>query len=92
VVHPRLPRTLAGLLRRAGFTVTGQWVHVLFNPQLTEDSFSASSMKTIAEFVPGRQGLSEADVAAWLADLRARNDEGDWFYSVNRYVFMATAP
>jgi SAM-dependent methyltransferase len=92
LVHPRLPRTLAGLLRRAGFTVTGQWVHVLFNPRLTEDSFSASGMKTIAEFVPGRQGLSEADVAAWLADLRARNDEGDWFYSVNRYVFMATAP
>lgn len=91
LVHPHLPRTLAGLLRQAGFTVTGQWVHVLFNPQLNEDAFSASHMKTIAGFVPRRQGLSEADAAAWLADLHARSDEGKYFYSINRYVFMAMA-
>jgi arsenite methyltransferase len=92
LVHPRLPRTLAGLLRRAGFTVIGQRVLVLFNSQLKENSFSASLMKTIAGFVPGRQGLTEADAAAWLADLHARSGEGDYLYSVNRYVFTATAP
>ena len=91
LVHPHLPRTLAGLLRRAGFSVTEQRVLALFNPQLTADSFSAFSMRTIAGFVPGRQGLTEADAAAWLADLQARSDEGDYLYSVNRYVFLATA-
>jgi ubiquinone/menaquinone biosynthesis C-methylase UbiE len=91
LAHPRLPRTLAGQLRRAGFRVTGQEVYVMFNPQLTPDSFSAHMMDTMARFVVGRHGLTEADAAAWVADLRARSDEGDYLYSMNRYVFQATA-
>lgn len=82
---------LAGLLRRTGFHVTEQLVHVMFNAQLAPDAFSTSYMNTIAQFVVGRQGLTEADAEAWLADLRARNDEGDYLYSINRYMFLATA-
>jgi arsenite methyltransferase len=91
LVHPRLPRTLAGLLRRAGFEVAGQRVVVLFNPQLHAQTFSANIMELMAEFVTGRQGLTAGDAQAWLADLRARADEGDYLYSLNRYVFLATA-
>lgn len=91
LVHPRLPRTLAGLLRRAGFRVTDQQVYVIFNPELTPDSFSAVHMHTVAGFVAGRHGLTEADADAWLADLRARADEGDYLFSMNRYLFQATA-
>jgi SAM-dependent methyltransferase len=91
LVHPRLPRTLAGRLRRAGFEVTGQRVVVLFNPQLHAQTFSANMMELVAEFVTGRQGLTADDAQAWLADLRARADEGDYLYSLNRYVFLATA-
>jgi SAM-dependent methyltransferase len=91
LTHPRLPRTLAGLLRRAGFDVTDRRVHAMFNGELTPDSFSAGLMETVAPFVPGRQGLTEADAAAWLADLRARADEGDYLFSLNRYLFLATA-
>jgi arsenite methyltransferase len=91
LAHPRLPRTLAGLLRRAGFRVTEQRVHAMFNAQMTPDAFSTSYMNTIARFVVGRQGLTEADAETWLADLRARDDEGDYLYSINRYLFLATA-
>jgi arsenite methyltransferase len=91
LVHPRLPRTLAGLLRRAGFDVTEQRVHTMFNAQMAPDAFSTRYMDSIAQFVVGRQGLTEADAEAWLADLRARSDEGDYFFSMNRYVFLATA-
>jgi arsenite methyltransferase len=90
LVHPRLPRTLAGLLRRAGFRVTEQRVHVMFNAQMASDAFSTSYMNSIAGFVVGRQGLTEADAESWLADLRARSDEGDYLYSINRYLFLAT--
>jgi arsenite methyltransferase len=90
LVHPRLPRTLAGLLRRAGFTVPEQRVVVLFNPQLHAETYSANTMELIAKFVTGRQGLSAEDTAAWLADLRARADEGDYLFSLNRYAFLAT--
>ena len=87
----RLPRRLAGLLRRAGFEVCAQRVLVLFNPTLHAQTYSGNVMDLIAEFVTGRQGLTAADAEAWLADLRARDDEGDYLFSLNRYVFLATA-
>jgi arsenite methyltransferase len=90
LVHPHLPRTLAGLLRRAGFEVAGERVVVLFNPQLHAQTYSANIMELMADFVTGRQGLTAEDAAAWLADLRARADEGDYLFSLNRYVFLAT--
>jgi len=90
-LHPHLPKVLARLMRAAGFTVTAQRVHVLFNTELTENSFSAFDMRAVAKYVPGHHGLTEADAAAWLADLQARSDAGEFFYSLNRYVVMATA-
>ncbi|GAA1305036.1 methyltransferase domain-containing protein [Pseudonocardia xinjiangensis] len=91
VVHPHLPCLLAGLLRRAGFTVPEQRVVVLFNPQLHAQTFSANMMELIAEFVVGRRGVTAEDAVAWLGDLRARADEGDYLFSLTRYVFLATA-
>jgi arsenite methyltransferase len=91
LVHPHLPRVLARLMRTAGFTVTAQRVHVLFNTELTDNSFSAFDMRAVAQYVPGHHGLTEADAAAWVADLQARSDAGEFFYSLNRYVVTATA-
>jgi arsenite methyltransferase len=91
LVHPHLPKVLARLMRAAGFTVTAQRVHVLFNTELTENSFSGFDMRAVAKYVPGHHGLTEADAAAWVADLQARSDAGEFFYSLNRYVVMATA-
>jgi len=91
LVHPHLPRVLARLMRAAGFTVTAQRVHVLFNTELTEDSFSAFDMRAVAKYVPGHHDLTEADAAAWVADLQDRSDAGEFFYSLNRYIVIATA-
>ncbi|MEV4596636.1 methyltransferase domain-containing protein [Amycolatopsis sp. NPDC049253] len=91
LAHPRLPRILPALLRRAGFRVTGHHVHPILNPRLTPDSFSATQMHIIAEFVPGHGGVTEADAEAWLADLRERAEEGEYFYCLNRYLFTAEA-
>jgi hypothetical protein len=48
-------------------------------------------METIARFVVGRHGLTDADVDSWLADLRERGAEDDYLFSVNRYCFVAVA-
>jgi SAM-dependent methyltransferase len=87
----RLPRRLAGLLRRGGFDVTEQRVVPIFNPRLHEDTFSAGMMETVAAFVPGRRGVTADDAAAWKADLRARGAEDEYLFSLNRYAFLATA-
>lgn len=91
LVDPRLPRRLPRLLREAGFTVTDQRVVVVHNPQLLPETFSANMMELISEFVTGRRGLTADDVATWAADLRGRADDGEYLFSLNRYVFLATA-
>src|SRR5689334_8734383 len=68
LVDPHLPCTLPGQLRRAGFRVTESRAIPLFNPAFEPDTFSALNMQTIARFVRGRQGLTDADADAWLAD------------------------
>ncbi|WP_098957632.1 methyltransferase domain-containing protein [Pseudonocardia sp. N23] len=86
----RLPRRLGGLLRRGGFDVTEQRVVPIFNPRLHADTFSVTIKETIAAFVPGRRGVTADDTAAWLADLQARAAEDEYFFSLNRYAFLAT--
>lgn len=91
LAHPHLPRSLPRLLRAAGFTVTAHRVVPLLNVTLSADGYSAGTMELIASFVAGRAGLTRADADAWLADIRARADEGDYLFSMCRYVFLATA-
>ena len=82
---------LPGELRRAGFRVTGRHLIPLFNPTYDQNTYSALTMETIARFVAGRQGVTQADVDAWMADLRERGAEDDYLFSVNRYCFLAVA-
>jgi len=91
LVHPHLPCTLPGQLRRAGLRVTRRSLIPLFNATYEQDTYSALTMETIARFVEGRQGLTRADVEAWTADLRERGAEDDYLFSVNRYCFLAVA-
>jgi arsenite methyltransferase len=91
LVDPHLPRTLPGLLRRAGFLVTGRHLIPLFNPTYEPESYSALTMDLIARFVVGRQGVTASDVDAWTADLRERGAEDDYLFSINRYAFVAVA-
>jgi arsenite methyltransferase len=91
LVHPHLPGTLPGQLRRAGFRVTGRHLIPLFNPRYEQNTFSAVSMEMIGRFVVGRQGLTDAVVDGWLADLRERGEEDEYLFSVNRYCFVAVA-
>ena len=91
LVHSHLPCTLPGQLRRAGFRVTGRHLIPLFNPTYEQNSYSALTIETIGRFVAGRQGLTAADVDAWMADLQERGAEDDYLFSVNRYCFLAVA-
>jgi hypothetical protein len=40
-------------------------------------------METTARFVICRQELTDADVDAWMADLRERGAEDDYLFSMN---------
>ena len=51
--------------------------------------FSAGLIGFIAAFVTGRQGISEDEARAWAEDLEGQGE--DYFFSINLYVFVATA-
>jgi len=86
---PYLPRTLTSRLRDAGFEVHSREVLVLFNPEYDPYSYSVSNARIVADFVTGRQGITRDEVEAWIGDLEQRGREGDYFFSLNRYLFLA---
>ncbi|MGH9022697.1 MAG: methyltransferase domain-containing protein [Acidimicrobiia bacterium] len=90
LVDPCLPRTLGALLRSAGFELTDRRIIPLFNPDYGPDTYSFHIISFISDFVGGRGGVSVAEARDWAADLRSRGEAGDYFFSINRYCFLAT--
>jgi arsenite methyltransferase len=87
---PHLPRSLARQLRDAGFRVDHPQVLVLLNPEYRPDTYSVANAKIMADFAVARGGLTREEVNAWLADLEQLGREGRYFFSLNRYLFLAT--
>ena len=89
LADPWLPRTLTGRLESVGLTVERHNVLALLNPAFDPRTLSAGVMELIANFVPGRRGVTDEEAAAWLADLHDLGARGEYFFSVNRYLFLA---
>lgn len=89
VAHPHLPQVLARQLVEGGFSEVECRVIPLMNLALTPEVFSFSTRRNIHAFVPGRAGVSQAEADAWLDDLETQAREGNYFFSLNRYVFLA---
>ena len=88
VAHPRLPRTLTRLLRDAGFEVIHRGTFTIFDVRGDEGSYSAHQIEHLgisAHSVPATER------SAWEADLRELAVTGDYFFSLNRYTFLATS-
>ncbi len=88
---PQLPRSLMQALRRAGFNDVQVQVMPLLNTHFDAQTYSAGMLDVIGAFVTGRAGLSAQDVADWQADVRSMDLSTGYFFSLNRYVFTATA-
>ena len=87
LADPHLPRRLTGLLTQTGFTVTHRSAIPLFNAGYDPDTYSAGLVGFIAAFVPGHAGVTAEDANAWAEDLTGLG--ADYFFSLNRYLFLA---
>jgi SAM-dependent methyltransferase len=90
LADPHLPRRLGRSLREAGFEAGPPVVLPLLNAGDPSDSFSGSLLGLVAAFVVDRNGLTRDEVEAWAESMRALGE--DWFFSLNRYVFLARRP
>jgi arsenite methyltransferase len=92
LVNPILPRTLAAQLRDAGFVIRKQDVFVFLNSEFNSNTYSHGLAKMIGAFVPGRQGITKEEGIAWADDLQKLANSGNYFFSLNRYLFVAEKP
>jgi SAM-dependent methyltransferase len=90
LADPHLPRRLPGELRAAGFTLADTAVVPVFNRGAGRNTYSAGLIGIIAAFVAGRGGVTEAEAAAWAGELEGLGEE--YFFSLNRYLFVAVGP
>lgn len=87
--HPRLPRTLARRAQAAGLAVERVAVVPLVNTSFDPHTYSAGMIKVLARHATG--ALGEARARAWAADLETLGAGGDYFFSLNRYLFSLRA-
>ena len=87
---PQLPRHLMPLLKQAGFQDVQVAVMPLLNTCFEPLTYSAGMLDVIGAFVTGREGVSEQEVADWKTDVRGMDAHTGYFFSLNRYVFVAT--
>ncbi|MBI3432045.1 MAG: methyltransferase domain-containing protein [Hydrogenophilales bacterium] len=84
-----LPRMMADKLHRAGLRVESQGIVPLFNPTYDPNTYSNRLIELIVPFVTGRNGIALEDAEAWARELRQSGERGEYFFSLNRYVFVA---
>jgi arsenite methyltransferase len=84
-VARRLPAALSG----AGFRLERQSAHTLLNIGYDEETYSAGMIDIMRKFVVGRRGIGAEEAEAWAEELRARGRDGSYFFSLNRYLFLA---
>ena len=71
------------------FEVTHREVFVILDPTGDERSYSAHQ---ITHLGTSAIGTDANEIKDWAADLRDLTRSGDYFFSLNRYIFLASKP
>ncbi|HUA19057.1 MAG TPA: class I SAM-dependent methyltransferase [Bryobacteraceae bacterium] len=92
-IHPDLPRKLSREMRAAGFSVRSRLSIPMFNPEFQDNTYGKGMLEMMASFAVGR-GVPQSEADAWFAEFTALEAKGEFFFSLNRYLFVAekTAP
>ena len=54
-----------------------------------EDTYGKGLLGIMATFAVGRKGVSQEEAEAWLAEFAELDKQGKFFFSLNRYLFVA---
>ena len=88
-VHPDLPRRLSRALRDAGFSIRHRSAIPMFNAEFDDNTYAKGMLEMMRAFAAGRNGISQAEADAWFDEFANLNAEGRFFFSLNRYLFLA---
>ena len=90
--NAHIGRVLPGALRRAGFSIERADAVAIVELGATEQDYSGSQLKEVARYVGGRQDQIADEAQAWKDEQLALGASGDYFFSLNRYLFVARSP
>lgn len=94
LADPHLPATLGASLRRAGFKVARVEIVPMLTPHWQPKSYAGGMMRTIHGYVRAngaKHGLSADEIQGWYDDQLRLIERGEFFFSLNRYAFVAMA-
>ena len=66
--HPSLPRTLAPLMRSAGFEDVRMAAHPFSTCEFDAETYGVALLPLVSAFVVGRNGLTGEEVQAWVSE------------------------
>ncbi len=88
-VDSYLPRTMSNKLRHAGFQVDSTTIIPVLNTAYDTNTFSNQLIDSIVSFVSGRNGFRRDEAEVWAGEIRQAGKRGEFFFSLNRYLFLA---
>ena len=89
--HWHLPRQLHRMFRNAGLTLARTEAFPIVETRYDPESFGVGLI-AVTRNAAVRHGVDAAEADAWVADIHARVNDGDYFFCVNRFMFIATKP
>lgn len=88
---PHLPRTLRRRLRDAGFVNHRTDSLTILNTEYTDTAYSVRHLPIMVPFLIQNR-LPKLAVAKWVEDLERQGRQDTYFFSLNRYLFVAAKP
>jgi SAM-dependent methyltransferase len=88
--HPRLPRSLANRLVRAGIRCDGASVFPILNLEWRDDAYSKGLAALIRDFAGRKNEVPSGVVKEWYNEFAQLSKTGQYFFSSNRYIFRAS--
>lgn len=88
--HPHLPRTLASRLVEAGFRLDELAVFPILNLRWEDEFYSRGLAGLIREFVRRKNEIPAESLRQWYEEFAGLSEAGRYFFSSNRYIFLAS--
>ena len=88
--HPRLPRTLGPALKAGGFSLDETKVYPILNLEWDSDTYSAGLAGLMREYVASQDAGLEHHIEKWLAEFSELDERGEYFFTINRYIFCVS--
>jgi arsenite methyltransferase len=92
LAHRSLPRTLGPRLRSAGFEDIRVKAHPFVSFDFDPETYGVALIPVIGAFVAGRNGITDEQAQAWIAEQRQLGERGEFYFASTQLCCRARKP